>query len=195
MKKIVNTRQGGFGLVEILIVLVIVGAMIGAAISRQGKADNKRLANETAATIANLITTLRSVRAPSGTYNGLTSTEVNGINVVSQPLSWNSGGSTINDPWGNPLGFVGNAAGVAPTFVVTIGGTVNPLDREVCNILATTLVNMADVVNIGASAALTTTNGLVGGGSVYKAAGAIPNAANLSAGCQATDPTIGLQFH
>lgn len=192
MKKVAN-KQAGFGLVEMLIVLVIVGAIIGAVVSRQGKADNKRMANEVSATLSTLLTTLRSVRAPSGTYNGLAAAEVNGMNVVAQPLTWN--GTTINDPWGNPMGFVGNAAAAAPTFVVTIGGTVNPLDKEVCNILATTLVGVADVVNIGASTAITTTNGLVGGGSAYKAAGGTPNAANLSTGCQTTNPVIGLQFH
>lgn len=195
MKQAVNNKQRGFGLVEILIVLVIAGALIAAAVARSGKADNKRLANETAATLSNIITTLRSVRAPSGTYNGLSATEVNGMNVVGQPLTWNSTGSTINDPWGNATAWVGNASGATPTFVVTIGGTVTPLDKEVCNILATTLVNMADVVNVGASTAITTTNGLVGGGSAYKTAGGTPNASNLSTGCSATNPVIGLQFH
>lgn len=195
MKKVANRKQQGFGLVEILIVLVIAGALIAAAIARQGKAENKRLANETAATLSNLVTTVRAFRAPSGTYNGLSATEINNMNVVGQPLSWNSGTTSINDPWGNALAFVGNAAGAAPTYVVTIGGTTGPLDKEVCNILATTLVNTADVVNIGASTAITTTNGLVGGGSAYKTAGGTPNAANLSTGCAATNPVIGLQFH
>lgn len=195
MKKAVNNKQRGFGLVEILIVLVIAGALIAAAVARSGKADNKRLANETAATLSNVITTLRSVRAPSGTYSALAATEVNNMNVVGQPLTWNSGGSTINDPWGNPTSWTGNAAAATPSFVVTIGGTVTPLDKEVCNILATTLVNMADVVNIGTSTAITTTNGLVGGGNVYKAAGGTPNASNLSTGCASANPVIGLQFH
>lgn len=195
MKKVAIKNQGGFGLVEILIVLVIAGALIAAAVARSGKADNKRLANETAATISNVITTLRSVRAPSGTYNGLNAAEVNGMNVVGQPLNWNSGASTITDPWGNATTWTGNAATATPSFVVTIGGTVTPLDKEVCNILATTLVNMADVVNIGASTAITSTNGLVGGGQVYKSAGGTPNASNLSTGCSSTNPVIGLQFH
>lgn len=195
MKYAVNRKQAGIGLVEILITLVIVGAILAAVVARQNKADNKRLANESVATISNLISTLRSVRAPSGSYNGLAGTEVNGMNVVNQPLTWNATTTTINDAWGNPVIFVGNAAGAAPTFVVTLGGTVNPMDREVCNILATSLVGLADVVNIGTSTAITTTNGLVGGGSAYKTAGGTPNAANLSTGCSATNPVIGLQLH
>lgn len=192
MKKVAN-KQAGYGLVEILIGLVIVGALIAAVVARQNKADNKRLANDTSATLSNLITTMRSVRAPSGTYNGLASAEVNGMNVVGAPLSWN--GTTITDPWGNPLQFVGNAANAAPTFVVTVGGTVTPLDREVCNIIATQLVGIADVMNIGTSTAITTTNGLVGGGSAYKTAGGTPTAANLATGCQAANPVIAMQMH
>lgn len=191
MKKVAN-KQKGLTLVELLISLVVIGAILSAVISRQNKADNKRMANETTATLSNVITTMRSVRAPSGTFNGLSASEVNGMNVIGAPLAWN--GTAIIDPWGNPLAFVGNAAAAAPSFVVTIGGTVSPLDKEVCNILATQLVGIADAVNIGASTAITTTNGLIGGGSVYKAAGGTPNAANLSTGCQATNPVIGLQF-
>ena len=193
MKK-VTRKQYGFTLTELLVVLVAVAIILGGIALRGMKTDNKRQANDMATSYSSLVSMVHSVRSQTGTYNGLTSAEINGMNVVVDPLKWD--GTNITDPWSNPITFAGNAANTAMTWAVTIGGTVNPLDREVCNILATILAKSADVVNIGTSTAVTITNGLVSGGSVYKASSsATPSAANLSTGCQAANPVIGLQYH
>lgn len=196
MKKAVkNIKQAGIGLVELLIVLVVAGGLIVAVLARQEKAENKRLANETASSISTAVATIRTIRSPSGTYAGLTPTEVNNMNLVEKPMTWNAGTSTINDAWGNPVGFIGNAAAARGTFVVTLGGTVDPLDPEVCNLIASQLVQTADVVHVGASTTVTTTNGLVSAGSVYKAAGGQPDGSALATGCAATNPVIAFQYH
>jgi hypothetical protein len=137
---------------------------------------------------------IRTYFGPAGTYNGITAASVNGMSLVSQPLTWD--GTNIRDPWGNIINIVGNAAGAAPSFVITLGGSTSPLDKEACTGMATGLGNGADTVRAGGTtAAVTTTNGIIGGGNIYKTTAGVLSVPNLSTGCTDTNPVIGLQFH
>lgn len=196
MNKAINKKsQRGFSLIETMIVLALIGTAVGLALVYQSRAQAAQQANGTVSAITNMAGKIRTFYAPTGSYAGISGTVVNGMSLVNQPLTWNATATSVMDPWGNAMAFVGNAAGATPTFVVTIGGTTSALDKEVCNTIASALVNGADAVNIGASTGITTTNGLVGGGSAYKAPGGTPSATNLSTGCTATNPVIALQYH
>jgi type II secretory pathway pseudopilin PulG len=196
MKKQINKRsQTGLSLIETMIVLALIGTAVGLALVYQSRAQAAQQAIATVSALTNMAGKVRTFYAPTGSYTGISGSVINGMSLVNQPLTWNATATSVMDPWGNAMTFVGNAVGATPTYVITIGGTTSPLDKEVCNTIATAMVSGADAVNIGASASITTTAGVAGGGSAYKLAGGIPNASNLSVGCQAENPVIALQFH
>lgn len=183
----------GFTLIEIMVALGIMGAGVSIVLFYQGRAQATSSAKDATSAIANMVSKAKTYFAGAGSYNAITPAVLNSMGLVTQPLTWD--GTNIRDPWGNVMGIAGNAAGTAPTFVATIGGATSAIDREVCTALATALANGADAVNIGASTAITTTNGIVGGGSAYKTTAGVLSIVNLNTGCTATNPTIGLQFH
>jgi type II secretory pathway pseudopilin PulG len=189
-------NQAGFTVIEALIVIGLALAALSLVLTNSTKASNKSTTKDAVTTTANMVTTIRSNMASSGSYNLLSATIVNGLAVVSEPLTFD--GTNIRDNYGNIMNFVGNAAaaGTAPSFVVTYGGATNPISKEDCTSFAKGLVSQADIVQIGAQASMTTTNGLAGGGSVYKSgAGATPSIASLTTGCATTNPQIVMQFH
>lgn len=195
MTKGMKRHQGGFNLIETMIVLALIGAAVGVALVYQSRAQASQQANGTISAVSNIASKLRTFYAPTGSYAGLSGTVVNGMALVMQPLTWNGTASRVMDPWGNAMTIVGNAANATPTFVITIGGTTAALDREVCTTVASALVNGADAVRVGAFADITTTDGLVGGGNAYKSMGGTPSVTDLAAGCQAANPVIALQYH
>lgn len=189
-------KHHGFTLIEIMITLAIIGAAVAVVLVYQNRAESGAKVSQTVTAMTNMTSKIKGFYASAGTYTGLDAKQINSMGLVTQPLTAivNAGATTMYDPWGNVMGVAGNAANATPTFVITIGGNVNKLTAEECVSLATNLANGADVVNVGDSTVITTNNGLVGGGSAYKAGNAVVMA-NLTTGCGANNPTIGLQYH
>lgn len=189
-------NQKGFTVIEALIVIGLALAGLALVLSNSTKAGNKSNIKDAVTTASNMVTVVHDNLASSGSFNALTAAVVNGLAVVDAPYTFD--GTNIRDPYGNVVTFVGNAAaaGTAPSFVKTFGGATNPISSADCSTFAKGMVSKADIVRIGAAASMTTTNGLAGGGSVYKAnAGATPDITALTTGCAATNPMIVMQFH
>ncbi len=189
-------NQKGFTVIEALIVIGLALAGLALVLSNSTKAGNKSNVKDAVTTASNMVTVVHDNLASSGSFNAVTTAVVNGLSVVDAPFTYD--GTNIRDPYGNVVNFVGNAstAGTAPTFVMTFGGATNPITSADCSTFAKGIVSKADIVRIGASTSMTTTNGLAGGGSVYKAsAGATPDIAALTTGCATTNPQIVMQFH
>jgi prepilin-type N-terminal cleavage/methylation domain-containing protein len=186
-------KQVGFTLIELMIVLGIIGLMVGSLLVYQSRASSNSQTKDMITAVSNMASKIRTYYQAQGTYNGLSASAINGMALVTSPLTWD--GTNIRDAWGNAMQFVGNASGAAPSFVITIGGTTSALDKEACTGMTTGLGNAADVVQVGASTAITTTNGLAGGGSAYKTSSGTISVSNMTTGCGATNPVIALQYH
>ena len=183
----------GFSLIELIIVLAIIAASVALILDRQSKAQETNRSNDTVQAVSYMVSKIKTFYASSGGYNGLSAVVINGMSLLNQPLKWD--GSSILDAWNNPLGVSGNATSATPSFALSIGGSVNPLNKETCSALATALAAGADVVDVGASTEVQLNSGLVSGGSVYKSATGALNVASVATGCSATNPLIALQFH
>ena len=215
MKKTIRKwkKQLGFSMIELMVVLAVIGAAIATVLIYQQRAQSNNQANNVVQAQTSMVNKIRMFLGPSGTYNALSTAAVIAMNVAISPLIVNATAGTINDPWGNALTFTGNAAvaGSPTSFVITIGGTTAAIDHESCNIIASSLVNGADVVHIGLTANLTTgvlgsiTQGTLNGTAtagntagnlkLYKAANGVPDGAALAVGCGLALPVIGLQYH
>jgi len=99
--------QGGFTLIEAIIVLALLGAVIATVMVRQSAANSDTKANDTVSTYANIVGQIRSAYSSAGSYTAVTNANlVNGGFIVS-PLT--GSGINITDPWNNPVTFAGNA--------------------------------------------------------------------------------------
>lgn len=193
-------KRRGFTLIEVMITVAIIGAAVAMVLVYQSKAESRARVSDTVLATTNMTSKIRANYASVGSYNGLTPAQVHSMGLVIEPLRWD--GANIRDAWGSIMNIEGNAAGATSTFVITFGGTNSgsraaSLTAEECVSLATQLANHADLVNVGTSTVLTSTNGLAGGGKAYKASGNILSIANLTdaAGCSAVKPGIALQYH
>ena len=196
MKYMRIKNQAGFTVIEALIVIGLALAASAVVLALSTKASNKSTVSDAVTTAANIVTTVHDNLASTGSFSAITPAIVNGLAVVDAPFTFDS--TNIRDPYGNVVSVVGNAAaaGTAPSFVLTFGGSTNPMSTADCSSFAKGLVSKADIVRIGATASMTTTNGQAGGGSVYKAnAGATPDISALTTGCAAVNPQIVMQFH
>jgi prepilin-type N-terminal cleavage/methylation domain-containing protein len=199
MKK--TKRCSGFSLIEIMIALAVIGLAVTLALLYQRKVESTVKVLESVSAITNMTSKIKSYYAAVGSYSGLTSERVHAMGLVVPPLTWD--GVYIYDASGHTMSIWGNAAGAAPTFVISVGKTTTPVPSyismtiEECIGLATELASGADRVNVGSWVAITDTNGLAGGGKAYKAAGNVISMTNLTdaAGCGATSPAIVLQYH
>ncbi len=186
-------REGGFSLIELIIVLAIIAASVALILDRQNKAQESNRSNDTVQAVSYMVSKIKTFYASSGSYSGLSAAVINGMSLLNQPLKWD--GASILDAWNNPLGVSGNANAATPSFALSIGGSVNPLSKETCSALATALAAGADVVNVGGSSEVQLNAGVVSGGSVYKSAAGVLTVANVASGCSAANPQIALQFH
>jgi hypothetical protein len=191
--KKLKAQQGGWAMIETLSAITI-GAVIGAGIMglvNQATAGNQ--SQDVGTKIADVATKIQKNYKLRGSYDTLTPAAVKGMGLATAPLTWVTATSKIQDPWGNVVNVSGNTAGASATFGITVGGTTSPLDKATCTDIATQLVSGADVINVGAAA--TVANGLVSGGTAYKAAATAPDPAVLATACDGATPVIAIQYH
>lgn len=187
-------KSAGFTLIEIMVALGIIGAGAAVVLYYQGRAQTNAMTKDTVTAVSNMASKIKTYYAAQGTYNGISAAAINNMSLVAQPLTWD--GTNIRDAGGNVVNIIGNAAGAAPSFVITLGGATSPLDKEACTGMSTGLGNGADTVRVGGTTtAVTTTNGVIGAGNVYKTTAGVLSMTNLATGCNDTSPVIGLQFH
>jgi prepilin-type N-terminal cleavage/methylation domain-containing protein len=188
------TNARGFSLIELIVVLAIIAASVALILSRQSRATESSKASDMVQSITYLASKVQNFYASSGSYAGLNPKVVGQMSLVNQPLKWD-GSSSILDAWNNPLGVSGNQTGASPTFAITIGGSVNPLNNESCTAMATALASAADVVVVG-STSINVTAGLVPvSGNVYKSSAGSLDLTQLATGCSSGNPVIALQLH
>lgn len=196
----------GFTLIEVLISVAIVGAAVALVLVYQSRAESSERVSNTIFAVANMTAKIRAYYAATGSYSDISPAQVSAMGLVTPPLT--SDGFNIYDAWGNNMVVGGNVPGAAPSFVITLGGVgfhppyypfspYTKLSAEECVSLATKLANDADRVNISGWPMTFSTNGLVGSGTAYKAAGNVLSITNLTgaAGCGAAYPMIALQYH
>jgi prepilin-type N-terminal cleavage/methylation domain-containing protein len=201
MKTVQELKQGekhssvrGFSLIELIVVLAIIAASVALILSRQSRATESTKASDMVQSITYLVSKVQNFYASTGSYAGLNPKVVGQMSLVNQPLKWD-GASSILDAWNNPLGVVGNQPGASPTFAITIGGSVNPLNNESCTAMATALASAADVVVVG-STGMNVSSGLVpASGNVYKSSSGTLDLTQLATGCSSSNPVIALQLH
>jgi len=188
-----KAQQGGWTMVEVLSAITISGVLVGGVMALYNQATASNQSQNVGSTVSDMASKIQKNFQRKGSYDTLTPTAVNGMGLVNAPLAWVSATSKVQDPWGNVMNISGNSAGASPTFGITVGGTSTPIDKATCTDITTQLASSADVINVGAAA--TVANGLVSGGTAYKAAGTLPDPAVLATACAGATPVIALQWH
>ncbi len=177
-------KQLGFGLIEAMAVLLIVGVGAAVVLNYQAKATATQDTQNA----------IKSFVGSSGSYNGLTGKIVNQLAPVMDPLTFD--GTNIKDPNGNIMNWVGNAVGASASYVATYGGTTKAISSESCAQFASGLGKGADVIIVGGDTTpATTTNGIAGGGFIYKTAAGVVDPVKLASGCGEANPVIVVQMH
>jgi prepilin-type N-terminal cleavage/methylation domain-containing protein len=188
-----NKLERGFSLIELIIVLAIIAASVALILDRQSKAQESNKSNDTVQAVSYMVSKIKTFYSSSGSYTGLSASVINGMSLLNQPLKWD--GANILDAWNNPLGVSGNLVTGTPSFALSIGGSVNALNKETCAALATALASGADVVNVGSGTDVQISSGVVSGGSIYKSSSGTLTVGNVATGCSLPNAVIGLQFH
>jgi len=176
----------GFTMIEIMIAIVIMALGAVAVLYYQSRTQATQTANNIVTDVTMLVGKTRAAFRPTNSFALVSPTTIS--QYVPSPMQVSSG-NLIDE-----LGNTGAINGAASSFAIVVGGTTNPLTAEQCSIIATGLANSAVAINVGASGAATAASGAVSGGSAYKAAGGVPNPANLQTGCAATSPVVAMQF-
>jgi prepilin-type N-terminal cleavage/methylation domain-containing protein len=187
----ISLRAGrGFALAEMLlavaVIALLVGISAGAYAFLRGGINADDQATKTIALAADIQRNWRN----AGTYATLAPAEINKLALVQKPLKWD--GTNVQDSYGNIMQMTGGTA----SFVITVGGSANPVSREDCATIANRLATgVATNVNIGTSATAGSagTAGQVSGGNTFKV-GATITQANLATGCSESNPVIAASF-
>ncbi|MGE3342294.1 MAG: type 4 pilus major pilin [Vicinamibacterales bacterium] len=184
-------KQAGLTLIEAMVWLALLGVVIGGTLYYQSRSDASQKSTQAAADLTYMASKAKAFYKPSGSYSALTAANLNKMALVNPPMVYD--GSNLKDAWGNTM----SVAGGTLTFAISVGGSTNPLDKEACTNIASTMVNNATSIRIGSAAAVTTTGatqGQVSGGNAYKTAGTVPDAAAMATGCNESNPIIAIQF-
>lgn len=184
-------KQGGWAMVETAAAITIGGIIVAGVFFMVNSAKSGNQAQTVASNVSDMAGKIQKNFSSRGSYDTLTATVINNMGLVAAPLTWSSTASKIQDPWGNAMTVTANAAGAVPSFAFTIGGSTAPLDKATCTDLATQLASGAISVNVGAASS---TAGVISGGSVFKAAGGVPDPSALATGCSAANPVIAVQY-
>ncbi|MCU6502304.1 hypothetical protein LPN04_31365 [Rugamonas sp. A1-17] len=195
MKQYLKSKksQGGWSMVDAMAVIGLSGLIVAGILGAKTLATDSNQGQNLGTTVSDMASKIQKNYTLRGSYDTLTSTAAFGNGLVNSPLVWVSSSSKIQDPWGNVMAISGNAVGAAATFGITIGGATSPLSKANCTDIATQLASGADIINVGAAA--TVANGLVSGGTSYKAAGTVPDPAALGTACSVASPVIAVQWH
>jgi prepilin-type N-terminal cleavage/methylation domain-containing protein len=187
-------KQRGFGLIEVMAVLIIGGIAAAIVLSYQAKANATQETQNALASVQTAMGKVHQFVGSGGTYFGLTGTMVNQLSPVMSPLKFDN--TNIRDPNGNIMNWVGNATGAAATYVVTYGGATKAISSESCAQFASGMLQGADVIVIGGTTTpVVTTGGLATSGKAYKTAAGVIDATALAAGCAEPNPVIAIQMH
>jgi hypothetical protein len=186
----VCARSTGFVLAEMLLAIAVVALLIGIsagayAFLRGGiNADDQ--ATKTIALAADIQKNWRN----AGSYAALAPSDLSKLTLIQKPLKWD--GTNVLDSNGNIMLISGGTT----SFVLTVGGAVNPLSNQDCATIANRLATgVATNVNVGAAASAGSgaTAGQVSGGNVFKS-GPTLTQASLTTGCNETSPVIAASF-
>lgn len=187
---VVSARSAGFALAELLLAVAVIALMVGISAGAYGflragvNADDQ--ATKTIALAADIQKNWRN----SGSYTTLAPAEINKLALIQKPLKWD--GIAVQDGYGNTMAVSGGAT----SFVLTIGGTANPVSKDDCASIANRLATgVATNVSVGTSAAAGSggTAGQVTGGNAFKV-GTTINQASLATGCNEPNPVIAASF-
>ncbi len=187
---VVPARSAGFALSELLlavaVIALLVGISAGAYAFLRGGINADDQATKTIALAADIQKNWRN----AGSYGTLAPAEINRLALIQKPLTWD--GVNVQDGYGNIM----RVSGGSTSFVLTIGGTVNPVAKDDCASIANRLATgVATNVSIGstATAGVGPTAGQVTGGNPFKV-GTTINQSNLGIGCNETNPVIAASF-
>jgi prepilin-type N-terminal cleavage/methylation domain-containing protein len=182
--------QSGFVLAEMLLAVAVVALLVGISAGSYAFLRGGVNADDQATKTISLAADIQRNWRNAGSYSTLAAAELNKLALVQKPLKWD--GANVQDSYGNTMVMSGGTT----SFVLTIGGAVNPVSKEDCATIANRLATgVATNVSVGTSATAGTAAaaGQVTGGNAFKV-GTTINQANLSTGCNEPTPVIAASF-
>jgi hypothetical protein len=186
----IRSAGAGFALSELLLAVAVIALLIGISAGAYAFLRGGINADDQATKTISLAADIQKNWRNAGSYATLAPAEINKLALIQKPLKWD--GTNVQDGYGNTMAVSGGAT----SFVLTIGGTTNPVSKEDCASIANRLANgVATNVNIGTTATAGTggSSGQVTGGNVFKL-GTTINQASLGTGCNEANPVIAAMF-
>jgi prepilin-type N-terminal cleavage/methylation domain-containing protein len=181
------TRQHGFTLIEVMIVLGIVALAIAGLFFLRQTAEDGQQAEKVSTDIALMASKIKSLYRGANSYATLSASELDKQALITKPMKYD--GTNMLDPWGNTMTINGSAA----TYAITLGGATNPITKESCNTIAALLATNASLLRVGTSA--TATAGVISGGNlVLASSGASVVQTAMTTGCAEASPVIAIQY-
>lgn len=175
-------RQKGLTMIEVLVVLAVLAAVIGAVYGGSRAANSDVAANELGRAATSLVSQIKRTLGSTGSYADVSVTTIGNLGLV--PSSWKIVGANLNDNFGNAVTINGSAGSFALAFP--------SLSSADCAKVLPLLSGLAYRATVGDDAAAA--SGAATGASVYKAGDGTITPSVLNSGCSAEDRILALEF-
>ncbi|MBE7540571.1 MAG: prepilin-type N-terminal cleavage/methylation domain-containing protein [Rhodocyclaceae bacterium] len=106
----IRSKQKGFTITELMLVLGVAAVIIGGAFIGYKNVSASNTAQQNQSSTTNLVVGVKTKWQGIGSYAAVTPSAVNDAKLLAKPLTWDSGTTTIRNAYDKTIGFAGAAS-------------------------------------------------------------------------------------